>query len=205
MNRALFRNRYRVASHRKRETDYAASTCYFVTICTKDRMPWFGEIRNGIMGLSDVGCVIREEWERNAILRPDIQLGLSVIMPNHIHGIMYIDAVEIDRWSISPRSIQQSISGAVASCIPLARRRAGELGSIIAQFKGACTKHISAMGYTDFAWQRNYHDHIIRDKYAYNAIEQYIVENPRRFESGESYDQPWVYLQEIDQRSISTR
>jgi len=157
------------------------------------------------MGLSDVGCVIREEWERNAILRPDIQLGLSVIMPNHIHGIMYIDAVEIDRWSISPRSIQQSISGAVASCIPLARRRAGELGSIIAQFKGACTKHISAMGYTDFAWQRNYHDHIIRDKYAYNAIEQYIVENPRRFESGESYDQPWVYLQEIDQRSISTR
>ena len=143
-------------------------------------------------------------------------------MPDHIHGIMYIAAVEIDRWSISRSSIpgtsisarsimpsispiQRSISGAVAACIPLARRRAGELGSIIAQFKGACTKRLWAMGYTNFAWQRNYHDHIIRDKYAYNAIEQYIVENPRRFESGESYDQPWVYLQEIDQRSISTR
>lgn len=179
----LFQNRYRVPSHRKEGADYAGPGCYFVTICAGGRMPWFGEIRNGIVGLTDIGCVVNQEWERNAKQRSNIELGPWIIMPDHLHGIIY--NVEIDRWSISrpfisTRLISRDIRSDVAMSIPLARRRPGELGSIIAQFKGACTKRIWEMGHLDFRWQRNYHDRIIRNDPEHQSVQNYIFENPLR-------------------------
>lgn len=189
----LFQNRYRAPSHRKEGADYAGPGRYFVTICTQNRVPWFGEIRNGMMGLSDIGCLVHAYWEHLSYLRPNIQLGAWIIMPDHLHGIIYIqnDSVEIDHgsisragkemdpWSISTRSISTETRADVAMCIPLFRRRPGELGSIIAQFKAACTKRIWEMGVPAFQWQRNYHDRIIRNDPEYQTVIQYIVNNPR--------------------------
>ncbi|MFH0770892.1 MAG: hypothetical protein V1926_05990 [Candidatus Peregrinibacteria bacterium] len=61
------------------------------------------------------------------------------------------------------------------------RRGPGTLGSIIAQWKSACTRRIRAMGYTDFAWQRNYHDRVIRSVEEWIRIRRYIQKNPRRW------------------------
>lgn len=38
-----------------------------------------------------------------------------------------------------------------------------------------------------FAWQPNYHDHIIRDEDELNRIRQYIVDNPLQWEYDEDY------------------
>lgn len=43
-------------SARLRFRDYRQPGDYFVTVCNKGRVPWFGEIRAGMMGLHDAGC-----------------------------------------------------------------------------------------------------------------------------------------------------
>jgi len=68
--------------------DYARDGAYFVTIVTWQREMLFGEVVDGVMVLNDMGEIVREEWERAPIVRPYIELGAYVVMPNHIHGIL---------------------------------------------------------------------------------------------------------------------
>ncbi len=78
-------------SIRLKEYDYSQPGEYFVTICTHDHKCTLGEIINGEMQLNEIGKIAEEEWLRTAIIRPDIQLDLYVIMPNHIHGIIVLN------------------------------------------------------------------------------------------------------------------
>jgi len=65
---------------------------YFVTIVTKNRENFFGEIRNGKMILSEIGKIARDEGYKTPEIRPDMHIILDafIVMPNHIHGIMII-------------------------------------------------------------------------------------------------------------------
>ncbi|TSC97071.1 MAG: hypothetical protein Greene101449_1310 [Candidatus Peregrinibacteria bacterium Greene1014_49] len=65
----LFKDRYRVETARLRGWNYAQQGVYFVTICTKGRAHWFGEIRRGIMGLSGVGCIVNAFWNGHHLLQ----------------------------------------------------------------------------------------------------------------------------------------
>lgn len=58
-----FNNRYRIASTRMQNWDYAWNASYFVTICTQDRNHYFGEINNGLMQLSHVGVIADILWQ----------------------------------------------------------------------------------------------------------------------------------------------
>jgi len=51
------------------------------------------------------------------------------------------------------------------------------LGTIINQFKGACTKRIQLIN-PSFVWQRNFNDHIIRNEKDLERIREYILRNP---------------------------
>lgn len=59
-----YRNKYRIASARASFWDYGWNAAYFVTICTKDRMYYFGEIqRDGgdtVHHLSDIGKIAQK-------------------------------------------------------------------------------------------------------------------------------------------------
>ncbi len=50
-----FQNKYRISSTRLKDWDYGSNANYFVTICTKDREHYFGEITNGKMELNKIG------------------------------------------------------------------------------------------------------------------------------------------------------
>jgi len=65
---------------------------YFVTICTKERYHFFGEICEGKMILSEIGKICDQEIYKTEILRPYVDMHASVVMPNHIHLLMYVDA-----------------------------------------------------------------------------------------------------------------
>jgi len=54
------------------------------------------------------------------------------------------------------------------------------LGEIIRTFKALSTRYIHAAGMPDFAWQRSYYKHIIRND-DMDGIRQYIVDNPARW------------------------
>jgi hypothetical protein len=56
--------------------------------------------------------------------------------------------------------------------------RAPTLGEIIRTYKAASTRMIRQMANADFAWQRNYYEHIVRSDESLNRIRLYILENP---------------------------
>lgn len=92
MTRNKFQNKYRIPSARWREWNYGDEGAYFITICTKQREHYFGEIKNGQMQLSEIGKTAQNEWLNSMDIRPDMNLDMEcfVVMPNHIHGIVVI-------------------------------------------------------------------------------------------------------------------
>jgi putative transposase len=168
---ARFRDKYRIESARLPEWDYTRAGWYFVTICTKDRECFFGEVVNGEMRLSAIGGIVAEEWHKTEQIRPNIVLDQWVVMPNHLHGIVVIEsAVETSRRDVSTRSMMTP------------RLKSNSLGSIIGQFKSVCTKQIWSMGFRNFAWQPRFYDHIIRDDRSLDEIRNYIIQNPVKWE-----------------------
>lgn len=177
----LYGKKYHVPSSRLRNFDYRSEGWYCITMCTKGRVSWFGTVHNGIMGLSDVGCTVAHMWQRIPMIRSNIQLDEWIIMPDHMHGIIVINdidrgVVETDQWSVSTD---------VASLMALPRRTPNSLGSIIAQFKPACTKKIRSMGYPDFGWQPRFYDRILWDVDQIDTVRTYIRTNPMRWKNNE--------------------
>ncbi len=93
MNNDKYQNRYRIPSTRLQNWDYGWKAIYFVTICTKNRRHFFGEITNGKMHLSPVGAIADVLWHELTNHFDNIELDAFVVMPNHIHGIIAINNV----------------------------------------------------------------------------------------------------------------
>jgi putative transposase len=83
---------FRHKSIRLAEYDYASEGGYFITIVTYHRRPLFGRIVDDEMVLNDFGKIIKKEWFKTSKIRPSIELldDEFVVMPNHIHGIIWI-------------------------------------------------------------------------------------------------------------------
>ena len=167
---ALFRNRYRIESARMRGHDYG-NGWYFITICTRERICHFGTIHNGFMCLSDIGSIIVNEWTKTPVIRPYVQLDKWIVMPNHIHGVIHIT-----QNGTQPVIVEPPRRGGSTATKP--SWYPGCLGSIINQFKTACTKRIHAAGHSDFHWQPRFHDVIIRNAISLDRIRRYIMDNP---------------------------
>lgn len=73
---------------RLRNYDYSQPGAYFVTICVQHRKCLFGTITDGKMQLNEIGQVVVECWKHIRQHFPSVELGESVIMPNHFHGII---------------------------------------------------------------------------------------------------------------------
>jgi putative transposase len=152
--------------------DYTTSGAYFVTICTYRKEPIFGEIINGEIQLNNIGRIVEYWW--NDIPKHFNCVGIDefVIMPNHVHGIVWINEYQNDRVGaqfIAPTDIDVNFRGVI--------NHAPTLGMIIRSFK-AKTSFIAK----EHLWQRNYHDHIIRNDRELFAIRKYIHENPLKWE-----------------------
>ena len=86
-----FKAKYRVQSARLKNWDYTSNGYYYVTICTYERIEYFGKIKNGVVMLSDIGKIADTCWLSIPEYFPFASLDGYVIMPNHIHGIIAID------------------------------------------------------------------------------------------------------------------
>jgi putative transposase len=85
-----FKGLYRNETFRAQWWDYRTEGSYHITICTKNRNHFFGEIIDEQMCLSEVGKLADQFWSEIPKHFPHIQLNEFVIMPNHIHGILII-------------------------------------------------------------------------------------------------------------------
>jgi len=204
-----FQGKFRNGTNRRPAWDYTRPCAYFVTICTRDRVRWFGGVRNGIVCLSDVGSIVADEWTKTSVIRSNIGLDAWIVMPDHIHGIVVIRrrivrepvaAAVIGNvsvgtpWHGAPTKTMANADGpAAATAIPrnahhLRNWESGALGTIIQQFKRACTVRIHAAGHTEFSWQPRYFDRVIRNAMEADRIRAYIRQNPSRWTTHEQAD-----------------
>jgi len=185
----IVREEYWVPSLRHPSWDYRLPAMYFVTICTRNRIPWFGEIRDGMMGLSDVGCVAAKCMQLIPALYSYVTLDTWVIMPNHLHAVIHIhdpfeylvDACDSHASTgnecMTVDRIMRDISIDIGCTVRLRRLPARSLGSIINQYKTACTKQIR-MTDRSFVWQPRFYDRIVRSERELDAMRAYIRNNP---------------------------
>jgi putative transposase len=172
-----FKNKYTIKSARLEGFNYSQNGMYFVTICTKDREHFFGEIKNGEMILNEIGKIVREEWLQTPIIRPNVNLDKWVIMPNHLHMIL-----EICNMFVPGRDALQCVSTGNAEYKNRFGPQINNLSSIIRGFKGVVTKRVHMCGYDDFRWQSRFYDHIIRNDESLQKIREYIQINPKMWE-----------------------
>ena len=85
-----FKNKYRIPSARASFWDYRWAGTYFITICNKGRLHYFGKIVNEKMILSNIGVLADVFWHEIKNHAQNVDLGAFVVMPNHIHGILIL-------------------------------------------------------------------------------------------------------------------
>ena len=161
-------------SIRLKNYDYTQSAVYFVTICTHKRTETFGRVESDKVNLSEVGKIVEEEWLVTEAVRKRVILDEFIVMPNHIHGILAIlDDITATSRRVADLPPMERATGKVTL-------KSASLGAIAGQFKSKCTKRIrKLLKKPDFdVWQRNYHDHIVRDDRELETIREYIRMNP---------------------------
>lgn len=197
----IFNNKYRSESARLRGYDYAQTGAYFVTICTFDRIRYFGEIIDDVMNRSEIGKIAEREWIVTPQIRPDMQIEMDafVVMPNHIHGIIVIGINPYntpnrrDATHRVPTNSAPTIPDLSGNPIPDSppnsssernkfAPQSNNLASIIRGYKSAVTVGARKI-IPGFAWQPRFYDHIIRNETELNRIREYIANNPQNWGS----------------------
>jgi REP element-mobilizing transposase RayT len=147
--------------------DYTSAGAYFITICTHNRQCLFGAIDNGQMGMNEVGRIAEQCWYEIPAHFPHAALDAMAVMPNHVHGIIWINGRDTACRVPTMEQFGKPVSGSVST--------------MIRSFKSAVTKHINLLRGTP-VWQRNFYERIIRDENELNGIRDYIQNNPAQWE-----------------------
>ena len=161
---------------RLKNFDYSSPGVYFVTICTENRKNYFWNgnlnpqlfewcsvgancVRPQNLPLSDIGNMVLDELEKWHKTYAAVALYSYVIMPNHLHIMVFISTDEYGRPQVAPT-----------------------VDRMVKQFKGAVTKKT---GYP--IWQKSFVEHVIRNKQDFESRSKYIYENPIRWYYDELY------------------
>lgn len=185
-------------SVRRPDWDYRWSAWYFVTICTDRRIPYFGEVRDGIVGLTVSGCVVANYWQQIPELNENAVLDEFMVMSNHVHGLLGlqpgsnggIPPADVDRTgNANEASLDSNDASKISDSSENVDKQmsqispnAGSVSVIIRSFKSAVTKRVRRTLRTDFGWQPRFDDHIVRNERAFQNIRRYIMTNPERWE-----------------------
>jgi REP element-mobilizing transposase RayT len=162
--------------------DYSQNGWYFITICTHDRIEYFGVIKNGEMVLNEFGKIVRQCWLDLPNHYKNCELGVWVIMPNHFHGIITIGVGN----GLKPFPTTMASDGHPdgLKLFPTASNvNTHGLSEIIRGFKTFSSRRINErVGKKIFNWQKSFYDRIVRDKNSLERISNYIENNPENWE-----------------------
>ena len=173
-----FQNKYRIESARADWHDYDGGS-YFITICTKHRQHFFGEIVDGEMMLSDIGKYADEQFQNVSSHYPYAEIPLWTIMPNHLHAIVVIDG---NKTKYDRRVVE---TWRAASLQDIANLQ-GWLSVVIGGLKSSITRFANENDFP-FSWQPRFHDHIIRNNVELNRVATYIENNVANWTDDEFY------------------
>ena len=150
------------------EYDYSQSGCYFLTICTRNKVQLFCRI----YGFDADGLPLRTMTPAGQIVEryilgipahyPMVTLDHYAVMPNHIHLLVSIETADDAQRPSRPNELVPRMISALKR---LTNREAG------AQL-----------------WQDGYEDHVIRNDQDYAIHWSYIEHNPFRWAEDKYYD-----------------
>ncbi|HLD08408.1 MAG TPA: transposase [Candidatus Peribacterales bacterium] len=178
----LYRDTFRIESTRLRYWDYADYGWYFITICVQNHECVLGKIVDGVIQPTPAGRIVEQELLRTIRRRPEAELDMWCIMPNHLHLILVVDNL-IKQRKQSPVSSTSTVPYEEPE--PVAKLEARSLGSVINRFKNNATKRIRKSILPAFEWQERFHDHVIRNEKELQSIREYILQNPGAWEEDE--------------------
>ncbi len=184
-----FQNKYRIPSARLQTWNYGWDAAYFVTICTKNRIHYFGDIVNEKMQLSVIGEIVYSEWLKTFEIRKDMNLtmGEFVVMPNHFHCIIMIGENKYNECD-ERRDAMHGVSTDVdQSCNKFGPQRKN-LASVMRGFKSSVTRDAHKTD-VNFEWQARFYDYIIRNDDSFEYIQNYIINNPANWNSDKFYNE----------------
>jgi putative transposase len=174
--------------------DYRDDGAYFITICVRGKRCVFGNIDGEGWHPTQRGLIATRCWQEIPSHRPYVRLDEFVVMPNHVHGVFWIErgrATQVSPLPSSPWS--------------------GSVGAIVGAYKAAVSRTINkrrpAAG--NGLWQSNYYEHIIRTDEALHQIRHYIRMNPQRWQhdaensDGDGQDVLDVFLQQLRQSEVA--
>ncbi len=169
--------------------DYSGNGVYFVTICTQNRESCFGKIIDGRILLNNVGQMVDKQWQELKNRFFNIELDEYILMPNHIHGIIFIVGAPL----VGARDVMVNIhdndhNNCIRAGIKPAPTVNSTLGAMVGAFKSITTNeyinNVKNNNWSPFngkLWQRNYYEHIIRDEKSLYKIREYIINNPSKW------------------------
>ena len=199
-------NTYNPQIHHRRSIrlkgyDYSQAGWYFVTICCHGRACLFGDVINNKMVLNEYGQIANNEWMKTPDIRPNVELGEFIIMPNHVHGIIRLlcrgelhsplhngvstnNNIELHSPLHNGVSTNNNING---ECDSPLQGPSNTIGAIIRGYKSSVTKQLNLLNIGCAVWQRNYYEHIIRNEQSYQNISKYIINNPAKWSEDKFY------------------
>jgi putative transposase len=181
--------RHHRRSTRLPEYDYASPGAYFVTVCAHDREPLFND--------HVLQRIVEQTWHDQQDRFPGISLDAFVVMPNHVHFILWLNPVG------APLAGAQGAGRAGASPAPTLAQVVGSFKSIVAM-RWLKWLERNAPGRSGRVWQRNYYERVIRDEDEIGRIREYILHNPLGWEfdganpdrtASREYERQWSWLE----------
>jgi REP element-mobilizing transposase RayT len=152
---------------------YPKAGAYYVTIDVQNRECFLGEIVDCEMILNEAGKMVDEQWIALLERFSNIELDVYQVMPNHFHGIIVVTE-NVDTKNA------------------VVQNKKPTLGDIIGAFKSITTHEyilgVDNKNWPQFykkLWQRNYYEHVIRDKKDLSRIRDYIQSNPANWDEDE--------------------
>lgn len=185
-------------TYRYREYDYSQVGSYVFTVVVEKRKCFLGTVRDQQFTPTEAGEIVQSCWLNLPERFPAIGLDAFGVMPNHIHGIVFLGAnpdVEDDAAQSTIRTLALLSTNETVASPFMAQTSSGRrpippsrdpirpaLGEIVRSLKAASTTLIRKSLFPTFAWQPNYWDRIIRNDAELERYRTYIENNPARWE-----------------------
>ena len=194
--------------------EYPQPNAYAFTVLVEDRLCCLSTIREGKSDLSAAGQIVVGAWHRLEERFPAIVLDAFVVMPNHVHGIVFLGGKPVPDREVaiygdatdstgsrdlvaSPFMATTPIAGPSKSGSQPPKRQpptppardpvTPALGEIVRSLKAASTTQIRKHVNPTFVWQESYWDRIIRNEVELERYRTYIENNPARWEEDKEY------------------
>lgn len=148
---------------RAQSFDYASPGAYWVTICVQHMECRFGQVYEGAMCLNEAGQMVSLHWQSLPERFAELELDAFVVMPNHLHGIVFLNSTADD----APVSLS-AIIGAFKSLTTVDYSRGVREGRL--------------PPYDRTLWQRSFQDRIVQSEQRLNELRRYVEGNPGRWQ-----------------------